>query len=192
MSILKKIQALGDVPGTYNEKLYLVLTMPPYTGSNYQRRNLDENMEVVEFLVGQYWKPRFLLNHTDKTAYECMDADCRLLHVSDDDIKWDTLKNLPEALLERVRDRNASYPSFFYRFEGGVSEVRWQLNPDGRYWMDDDGYGMTDDQEVNIYGVMDTECKMVIPFQMIDDFKKLTALEAKAKKIVAARKKSAE
>lgn len=189
MSIQKKLQALKDDPGLYNEKLYRILMMPPYTGSNYQRRNLDENMEVVESLFGEYWKPRFLLDHNTKTAYEWMDTNCRLVNVSDDDIKWDSLKELPEELLERVRERDAFYPSFFYQFEDGISEVRWQLNPDGRYWMDDEGYGMTDDIEVNIYGVMDTSCNMVIPFQMIEDFNQLIALEEKAKKIVASRKK---
>lgn len=188
MSINKKLQAIKDEPGTYDEKLYRVLMLPPYTDSNYQRRDLDENMEVVESLFGQFWKPRFLLNHNTKTAHEWMDVNCRLVNVSDDDIKWDTLKNLPEQILERVRERNAFYPSFFYRFEDGVSEVRWQLNPDGRYWMDDEGYGMTDDEEINIYGVMDTACNMVIPFQIIEDFKQLNALEERAKKIVASRK----
>ena len=182
MCIQNKIQAIKDKPGTYNEKLYKVLMLPPYTESDFQRMGLNENMEVLKFLFGQYWKPRFLLDHNTKTAYEWMDANCRLVNVSDDDIKWDSLKGLPEHLLERVRNRNASYPSFFYQFEDGISEVRWQLNPDGRYWMDNDGYGMTDDEEINIYGMMDTSCNMVIPFQMIDNFDQLTSLEEQAKK----------
>ena len=35
--------------------------------------------------------------------------------------------------------------------------------------MDDDGYGMTDDEEVNIYGVIDRTCKIIVPFRLTND-----------------------
>ena len=61
------------------------------------------------------------------------------------------------------------YPSNIYSFHQGVALVRWQLIPNGRYYMDDDGYGMTDDEEVNIYGVIDRTCKVIVPFHLTND-----------------------
>ena len=48
-----------------------------------------------------------------------------------------------------------------------MAEVCWQLNPDGMYYMDEDGFGMTDDEEVEIYGFIDREGKMVSKFRHI-------------------------
>ena len=50
-----------------------------------------------------------------------------------------------------------------------MAQVSWQLNPDGRYYMDEDGYGMTDDEEVEIYGFIDTEGKVVVKFRNINE-----------------------
>jgi hypothetical protein len=60
--------------------------------------------------------------------------------------------------------------------------VQWQLNPDGRYYMDDDGFGMTDDEEINIYGIIDTEGRVVVKFQTINNYKDLEKLRKEAEK----------
>jgi hypothetical protein len=43
----------------------------------------------------------------------------------------------------------------------GIAELEWQLNPDGRYYMDDDGFGMTDDEEVTLLGTIDRTGRVV-------------------------------
>lgn len=60
--------------------------------------------------------------------------------------------------------------------------MQWQLNPDGRYYMDDDGFGMTDDEEINIYGIIDTEGRVVVKFQTINNYKDLEKLRKEAEK----------
>jgi hypothetical protein len=50
-----------------------------------------------------------------------------------------------------------------------VAEVSWQINPDGRYYMDEDGYGMTDDEEITIYGFIDQKAKVVVKFRNINE-----------------------
>lgn len=52
-----------------------------------------------------------------------------------------------------------------YGFHNGVSKVEWQLNPDGRYFMDEDGFGMTDDEEIAIYGKIDSNGRIVEKFK---------------------------
>ena len=72
------------------------------------------------------------------------------------------------------------FPSFIRAFRNGVAQVDWQLNPDGRYYMDDDGFGMTYDEEINIYGFIDTEGKVVVKFQTINDYKDLEKMRKEA------------
>ena len=37
-----------------------------------------------------------------------------------------------------------------YDYEDGIAKVRWEVNPDGMYYHDEDGFGMTDDDEINL------------------------------------------
>ena len=42
----------------------------------------------------------------------------------------------------------------------------WQIWPDGMYWMDDDGYGMTPDEEVTLYTFLDADGNYTGPFRI--------------------------
>ena len=184
MSIVNKIKSMANLPGSYEEKLYIILSDAHYKERPYELCNLDENMAVLKQVISGWWKPRYLLNHGTRCAYEFMDPYERLVAVDESDIKWETLKNLPEEYLERVRSRNAMFPSFIMKFQHGVAEVQWQLNPDGRYWMDEDGYGMTPDEEYNIYGFIDSQCRIVMPYQAVKDVADLETLRKQAENIV--------
>ena len=43
------------------------------------------------------------------------------------------------------------------------------LYPDGRYFADEDGFGMEDNDEVNISAYIDTQCRVVVKFQDMKD-----------------------
>lgn len=72
------------------------------------------------------------------------------------------------------------FPSFIHRFNGGVAEVSWQLNPDGSYYMDDDGFGMTDDEEIEIYGLIDWNANVVARFRNIKSDDELAEMRHQA------------
>ena len=62
------------------------------------------------------------------------------------------------------------YSAYYQRFavetfKNGVAIVTWTLYPDGRYFMDEDGYGMEDNDESVLYGFIDTHARVVVPFQ---------------------------
>lgn len=145
-------------------KLYDKLMAPTYQ-LIYNFEDRGENMTVVEGLILQYWKPRFLLDHDTKCAYEFMTSNEVLCKVTDDDIDWDSLKNLSEVCQQRAHSRDAHFPTMIRRFVNGVAEVSWQLNPDGRYYMDEDGYGMTPDEEVQLIGYINRQGNVVTKFQ---------------------------
>ena len=42
----------------------------------------------------------------------------------------------------------------------------WQIQPDGRYWEDDDGFGGTSDEEINLYAPLDEMGNFTEPFRL--------------------------
>lgn len=53
----------------------------------------------------------------------------------------------------------------FSRKEDGI-HMHWQIQPDGRYWADDDGFGMENDCEVYLCSVLDDEGRFTGPFRL--------------------------
>ena len=62
-------------------------------------------------------------------------------------------------------------PVIRYRTEfGKVDEhsyiIRWQVQPDGMYWADEDGFGMTSDEEIVLYALLDLDGNYIGPFRV--------------------------
>lgn len=150
-------------------ELYAMLDDEKYRQrrNNWKTEDLGEGMSIVEGVICQFWKPRYLMDHTTKCAYEFMDSYEVLCTVTQDDVDWESLKGLPEEYIERARNLDFTFPSFVWKYQNGVAEVCWQLNPDGRYWEDDDGYGMTSDQELNIHGFIDRKGRVLVKFRYL-------------------------
>lgn len=55
----------------------------------------------------------------------------------------------------------------FCRKEDGI-HMLWQIQPDGRYWADDDGFGMENDCEVILKSVLDDEGRFTMPFRLYE------------------------
>lgn len=168
MSVHKKLQRMTGSESDA-EKLYIVLMSDTYKSNNYRWSDLGEGMQSISTLVIDYWKQRYLLDHNRKIALEIMDAQQYWVRFSIDDVDWETLKGLPDEAIEQARSMSAYFPSFIRQFENGVAEVSWQLIPDGRYWMDDDGFGMTDDMETPVYGMVDKDLNVLVKFRFIKD-----------------------
>jgi hypothetical protein len=183
MSIYKKLGKMNSAK-SLEEKLYELLQTDTYKTDVYQTSDLGEGMAVLYKNFWGYYKPWFVLNHNKKTAFEFMDDSKTLVTVTEDDVDWKSLKKLPENAVYVAQSLSFNYPSFIRAFKNGVAEVEWQLNPDGRYYMDDDGFGMTSDVEINIYGFINTEGKVVVKFQTISDYKDLERLRKEAEEKV--------
>ena len=184
MSIYKKIsKMLGNE--SPEEKLYKVLNTDEYKVRPYEYSDLGEGMGVIGETMWGWWKHRYLVNHNTKCAYEFMDKNQILCTVTEDDIDWESLKELPEDAQGRARALSFHFPSFIRHFENGVAEVSWQINPDGRYYMDEDGYGMTDDEEIEIYGFIDQNARVVVKFKNINEnYRELDRMRKEAEEIV--------
>ena len=183
MSIYKKLARMKGEK-RIEEKLYEVLQSDTYKSDLYKTEDLGEGMAVIYQVIWGWWKPRFVLNHTAKTAFEFMDSNERLVTVTTEDIDFDSLKKLPEEAIERAECLSFQFPSFIRGFRNDVARVDWQLNPDGRYYQDDDGFGMTDDEEIEIYGFIDTNGNVLVKFRAIKDSSELETMRKEAEEKV--------
>ena len=166
------------------EKLYKELNTTKYQNRPFETEDLGEDMSVVNEAIGEYWKPRYLMDHRTKCAFEFMNRDQCLVTVRSDDIDWDSLTNIDKDAFRRAKELDFHFPSFILKYQNDVAQVRWQLNPDGMYYMDEDGYGMTDDEEIEIYGYIDQNAKVVVKFRNVDDLDELDEMQRQAEEKV--------
>ena len=148
------------------EKLYKKLSTNQYRKYPYEQRDLGEGMGLVNQVIVGYWKPRYLLDNESKTAVEFMSASETLMNVTDEDIDWDSIKNLPQDVMARIECHSFHFPGYIYDYEDGIAKVRWEVNPDGMYYRDEDGFGMTDDDEINLEGAINRQGKVVRKFTL--------------------------
>ena len=156
----------NDIDMSEEEKLYRELCLSQYQGLPLVQNDWGEDMALVTQVIGRYWKPRYLMDKEARCAYEFMSIDEVLQIVTDEDIDWDSMKGLPQDAFDRAKAHSFHFPGHVYQYKNGVAEVRWQLNPDGMYYRDEDGFGMTDDEEVNLYGAIDRKGKVVEKFTL--------------------------
>ena len=181
MSVMKKVDALVAPDKSFDEKLYMVLSAMDFTRNGYRVNELGEGMSVIEQVIWGWWKQRYLIDNKNCRAYEIMDGNMDFVNFTTNDIDWDSIKQLPEKAKLRAQEMSAQFPTFIRGFHKGVAEVSWQLNPDGRYYMDEDGFGMTSDEEITVYGFIDSEMNVLVKFQYIDeDWKRLDKMRREA------------
>ena len=186
MNVIKEADAL-DAPGkSFDEKLYIVLQKMNFNEGNYKTYELGEGMEVIDQSVCGWWKHRFLINRNDCRAYEVMNGDMDFVNFTTEDIDWNGIAELQEKAKARAEHLSAHFPTFIGHFNNGVAEVSWQINPDGRYYMDDSGYGMSDDEELTLYGFIDKEMNVLVKFQYIGkDYNRLKEMRKEAENCIS-------
>lgn len=147
-----------------------------------------ENIGCLGDLVRGSWKQRYLIDFTNQRAYEFIGTDACFKQITKDDIDWESLKGVPEKALQRAQGLDAHFPTEFGKFQNGVADIHWTLNPDGMYYADSDGYGMTIDDEIELHGFIDRRGRIVGKFRNInDDWKLLRQMRAEAEEIIRQR-----
>lgn len=169
---------------TDNRHLYftaLHLTLQP----GYCIVDIDEDMWVIGKVTCSYIIPRFIVDRRFIRAYEFVSEGNQLSAFTEKDIDWDSIKKIPDKVLQKVHDLYSPFHTYVGKFHNGVAQVDWVVNPDGMYYADSDGYGMTNDKEVELTAFIDRHCKIVVPFRNInDDWNVLKAMRKEAEDIV--------
>lgn len=177
-----------NLSNNFAEDLYTQLNVSSFSSYPYENRDLNDGMSIISQVIFGYWKPRFLMDNNAKTAVEFMDANEVLKTVSVDDIDLDSLKQVPDMIVERAIRLSAHYPTFIRSYKNGIAELSWQINPDGRYFMDEDGFGMTDDDEITLYGYVDRTGNPLVKLRMIESLDELRKMERQAFEYLTLRK----
>lgn len=159
---------------------YQNLNRDQYDRAIFDKIDLGEGMTVVLQSMHGWWKQRVLLNHNTQRAYLLMDEDYTMKFATADDIDWSSLSSLPDKAITTAKRLSMIYPTHIRGFNNGVATIEWQLNPDGRYYADSDGYGMTDDQEITLYGYIDRNGRLVGKFRYYPDIKALAEARRQA------------
>lgn len=147
---------------TDSKELYKTLSTDFKAEKNYYFSELGEGM-----MQGRERNSRrvFLINKNEREAWELVEATGAFE-------KWDAVAveicmvlDLPKRAQRNAISTMANYYFGVNPFRDGVAYVQWTLQPDGRYYADSDGFGMTDDDEVNVYAFIDKKAHILVPFQ---------------------------
>lgn len=60
----------------------------------------------------------------------------------------------------------ARYRFWVFPFTGSKAAVEWTVRPDGSYYADSDGFGMTDNEEITLHGFIDTNGRPIGKFRL--------------------------
>lgn len=141
------------------QQLYLYLEK---LNGNCYVRNLGEGMSIAEKSPA---REMYLINHITHEAWMIRSFSGTLIQWTTADVDMEELKDVENSCNARIMW--AQYGFNIGLFKGGRAVVSWTLHPEGTYFADPDGFGMTDDEEVKVYGIVNTQCKIVKQFSLI-------------------------
>lgn len=131
---------------------------------------------VVATFDGEGWGnyEKYIANIQTGTIRQLCTRAGRLL-LKDSEIDYETIRRECEYGVGNAEDKTLNYGalSSWDGFEDGYCAYSWTLYPDGQYFADSDGYGMRDNDEVRVYGVMNENLEFVIPFRPMPDVQKV-------------------
>ena len=174
-----------DIDKLTAHELYYQLKTGRMTVDNSEWSDVYQGMGMVEQLVNGWYKQRYLINRDEELAYEFIDDDMEFALVGDEDIDWDSLEGVPEYAINVAKTKSAEFPTRLRCYEDGIAEVEWTLNPDGRYYMDEDGYGMTDDEQISLFGYVDKYGRVVAKFRNVRQSSEFEEMKQEAKRLIA-------
>lgn len=126
----------------------------------------------MAFFFGEGWRNYELhvANTLTGKIRKISTTDGELL-VNDDDIDYDAIVKLCENGIGNARAKAIRYAGInrWDGFKDGLCAISWMLYPDGRYFADSDGFGMEDNDEEEVYAIIDTDLNIVEPFRPIKD-----------------------
>lgn len=165
-------------------KLYKMLVK-----DNYATEKLGDGMSVTPVVDYFGFKQlHYLIDEKNKTAVEFMSVNGQLLTVTSEDIDWDRLYWQSEEVKNRAKNLSVIFSLNIRSFKGGMGLVEWQLEVDGSYYMDEDGFGMTSDEEFFLYGYIDRTGKPLVKFQPVGkDYRLLNGMAKEARKVLQSR-----
>ena len=126
----------------------------------------------IAFFFGEGWRnyELYIANIVTGKIRKLSTANGNLL-VDDNDIDYDAIAKECENGIGNAQAKAIRYAGLnrWDGFKDGLCAISWMLYPDGRYFADEDGFGMEDNDEEEVYAIIDTDLNIVEPFRPIKD-----------------------
>lgn len=126
--------------------------------------DLGEGMEMLLSTS----RMRIIINKETGKWREFVD-DYGYLLITDDEIDYDAMeKGCPHYSRP---DKKMSYGHLnrWSSFKEGICALTWTVYPDGRYFADEDGFGMEHNPEEEAYCIIDKDLNIIVPWQPFHD-----------------------
>ena len=88
------------------------------------------------------------------------------------EVKFLTEADIEPSALRLIKQQcpylafKARYRFWVFPFTGSKAAVEWTVRPDGSYYADSDGFGMTDDEEITLHGFINTKGRPIGQFRL--------------------------
>ena len=126
----------------------------------------------IAFFFGEGWRNYELyIANTITGKIRKLSTTRGELLVDDNDIDYDAIAKECENGIGNAQAKAIRYAGLnrWDGFKDGLCAISWMLYPDGRYFADEDGFGMEDNDEEEVYAIIDTDLNIVEPFRPIKD-----------------------
>lgn len=97
----------------------------------------------------------------------------KLVGFPDDEIDFEAIDKLEHSHNAHTRDIDYADINCWANCKNGLIALSWMLYPDGRYFADEDGFGMEDNDEVTVYCVMNEDLEVIRPFAPVENVPRL-------------------
>ena len=100
-----------------------------------------------------------------------MSSETGFLLVEASEIDYNAIAKVCQNGFDNAVRKSIQYESLnrYDGYKGGLCALSWMLYPDGIYFADEDGFGMEDNDEENVYAIIDTNLDIIEPFRPIKD-----------------------
>jgi uncharacterized protein YegL len=126
----------------------------------------------IAFFFGEGWRNNelYIANTITGKIRKLSTANGNLL-VDDNDIDYDAIAKECENGNCNAQAKAIRYAGLnrWDGFKDGLCAISWMLYPDGRYFADEDGFGIEDNDKEEVYAIIDTDLNIVEPFRPIKD-----------------------
>lgn len=109
--------------------------------------------------------PLFIANTETNKVKQLVDEHGKVVGFTKDDIDYESLEGVEHTADAYRMQVDYAGMCRWDDFHDGKCRLCWMLYPDGRYFADEDGFGMEDNDEVEIYCVIDKDFNVLEPFR---------------------------
>lgn len=146
------------------------------TGTEHRKILDDIEANPSRYEIRQLLGDKILrIDSSDGSMWLCRnDGGTRRLItlVEHGEVKFLTEADIEPSTLRLIKHQcpylafKARYRFWVFPFTGSKAAVEWTVRPDGSYYADSDGFGMTDDKEITLHGFINTKGRPIGKFRL--------------------------